>query len=124
MAEQRESSPRKRIAPRQQLAAGSSRDRPATSPASFQRQASVANRSGQLRFASQSDSDMEVIILVRSKTDPSVAETITVANPSDKLLGFLSNMEDSAKTARQLDVAQLRRRVEYRLDVDSDAKTR
>ncbi|MDA8562902.1 trypsin-like peptidase domain-containing protein [Mariniblastus sp.] len=98
MAGQRSSSPRKHIAPRRQLAAGSSRDRLSTSPASFQR---------------QSDSDMEVIILVRSKTDPSVAETITVSDPSDKLLGYLGDMGESGKTPRQLDIAQLRRRIEY-----------
>ena len=109
MADQRPSSPLKRITPRQQLAAGSSLSRPAMSPANFQR---------------ESDSDMEVIILVRSKTDPSVAETITVTDPSEKLLNYLGDMGISGKTPRQLDIAQLRKRIEYPQDAVYDGKWR
>ena len=124
MADQRKSSPRKRIAPRQQLAS-------ASSPANFQRQVNASgsntlssNTLGRPRSqsGSRSDSDMEVIILVRSKTDSNVAETITVANPSKKLLNYLGEMGNSGRTHRQLDIAQLRKRIDYSQPVDRAEK--
>jgi len=111
MANQRQSVPRKRITPRQQLVAGTSNDRPLGSPAIYQPSVGAPVRTA---AGSHSNSDMEVLILVRSKTDPSVAETITVANPSDKLLNLLGQMGSDAQTPRQLDIAQLRKRVDYR----------
>ena len=121
MAGQRSSSPRKRITPRQQLATGSALSRPATSHASFQRQPHASGQSGS---NSRPDSDMEVIILVRSKTDPSVTETITVANPSEKLLNYLGDMGSLGKKPRQLDIAQMRKRIEYPKDVVYNGKWR
>ncbi len=121
MAGQRSSIPRKRITPRQQLVAGSSLSRPATSRASFQRQ---SNAAGHPHGIGRPDSDMEVIILVRSKTDPSVTETITVSDPSEKLLSYLGNMGSLGKTSRQLDIAQMRKRIEYPKDAVYSGKWR
>ncbi len=55
--------------------------------------------------------DMEVIILVRSKSDPTVSDTITVQDPSPELLAYLNQMQASNQEARRLDVARLRQRV-------------
>jgi hypothetical protein len=54
---------------------------------------------------------MEVIILVRSKSDPTVSDTITVQDPSPELLAYLNQMQASNQEARRLDVARLRQRV-------------
>ena len=60
-------------------------------------------------------SDMEVIIIVRSKSDPSQTEAITVSHPSAQLLGYLDSMQASASASqpRQIDVAQLRKRIAF-----------
>ena len=53
--------------------------------------------------------DKEVIIIVRSKSDPSHAEAITVSDPTPELLEYLQNMQSSKPEERQLDVARLRK---------------
>ncbi|MFK7769179.1 MAG: trypsin-like peptidase domain-containing protein [Mariniblastus sp.] len=57
---------------------------------------------------SNSGSDKEVIIIVRSKTDPSRAEAITVSDPTPQLLNYLDNMQDGNAKSRQLNMARLR----------------
>lgn len=116
IANQRKASPRTRIVPRQQLVGGSPNARPANSQASYQPDRAGPERHRSTVASDSTNSDMEVIILVRSKTDPSIADTITVADPSDQLLGFLSEMQRTAQAPRQLDFAQLRKRGEYQPD--------
>lgn len=113
MATQQEAGPRTRITPRQQLVGGSSNARPQNSPASYQFERGGFAGNRPTGTSDSSDSDMEVIILVRSKTNPSIADTITVADPSDQLLDFLGEMGTASKTPRQLDIAQLRKRIRY-----------
>ena len=108
LSNQNKIGPRTRIAPRQRLASSSAADRPAASPASYQ-----ADQTRSSRASDSAHSDMEVLILVRSKTDPSVSETITVTDPSDQLLGYLQGMQPASNSPRQLDIAQLRKRVQY-----------
>ena len=50
--------------------------------------------------------DMEVIILVRSTSDPSRTETITIQDPTPQLLDYLGDMNTAR--LKQLDVARLR----------------
>jgi thiol-disulfide isomerase/thioredoxin len=57
--------------------------------------------------------EMEVIILVRSKSDPSKTQAITVSRPSPQLLDFLGNMPAATASTRQIDVAQLRKRIAF-----------
>lgn len=55
--------------------------------------------------------DKEVIILVRSKSNPSQSQTITIDDPTPKLLDYLGAMEQSVQDqrhSRNLDVARLR----------------
>lgn len=60
------------------------------------------------RAGSNVDADREVIIIVRSKTNPTHAEAITVSHPSHELLNYLDTMQDGISQPRQLDVARLR----------------
>lgn len=53
-------------------------------------------------------SDREVLIIVRSKDDASPAQTITLANPSHRLIDYLQNMPPVKSEVRQLDVANFR----------------
>ena len=87
------------------------------------RLARIESRPGSLRTASlgsqrtpvswnrgqshaSAESDKEVIILVRSKSDPSQTETITIGDPTPKLLDYLESM--NSPTPRNVDVARLR----------------
>ncbi len=54
------------------------------------------------------NNEMEVIIIVRSKTNPSHAEAITVSHPSPQLLNYLGNMQTTGIQSREIDVANLR----------------
>ena len=112
IAGQRQNTPRTRITPRQQLVSGSPRVRPPGSRASHQIGRGAREN---IRQNEVGDSDMEVIILVRSKSDPSIADTITVADPGDELLNYLGEMKDASKSPRKLDMAQLRKRGVYDL---------
>ncbi len=58
-------------------------------------------------------SEMEVIIIVRAKSDPTRTDAITVARPSEQLLDYLANMKASVASSRELDAAQLRRRIAF-----------
>ena len=51
--------------------------------------------------------DREVIIIVRSKSDPARADAITVSDPTPGLLDYLDGMQANS-APRQLDVARLR----------------
>ena len=53
--------------------------------------------------------DREVIIIVRSKSDPQRTEAITISHPSGQLLEYLGTMQNSESQPRQLDVAELRK---------------
>ena len=56
-----------------------------------------------------SASEQEVIIIVRSKTDPAQAQAITVSDPGPKLLNYLKTMNSNgSRSTRQLDMAQMR----------------
>lgn len=52
--------------------------------------------------------DTEVIIFVRSKSNPGQAQAITVSHPSVKLLRYLDSMQASNAQPREIDVAELR----------------
>lgn len=52
------------------------------------------------------DSDQEVIITVRSKTNPADSRTITISNPTPKLLDYLGGMEGTE--SRSLKMAEYR----------------
>lgn len=54
-------------------------------------------------------SDMEVLIIVRSKSDPSRTQTITVSDPGPKLLEYLDSMQARPK---RIAVAELREGIE------------
>jgi len=55
------------------------------------------------------ESDQEVIIIVRSKSNPAQAQAITVSDPGPRLLDYLKTMEgSSARAPRKLDMAQMR----------------
>lgn len=56
-----------------------------------------------------SENDREVIIIVRSKSNPSRAETITVSDPTTGLLKYLDTMHSQVSGQRRLDVARLRK---------------
>ncbi|MDG1875140.1 MAG: trypsin-like peptidase domain-containing protein [Mariniblastus sp.] len=51
--------------------------------------------------------DQEVIIIIRSKSNPNRAETITVEDPTPKLLNYLSRMNEQPQS-RRFDEANLR----------------
>ncbi len=53
--------------------------------------------------------DSEVIIIVRSKSDPQRTEAITISHPSGQLLEYLGTMQNSESQPRLLDVAELRK---------------
>jgi len=80
------------------------------------RRASAANGLGRTPVSwgrpartANSESDQEVIIIVRSKSDPAEAQAITVSDPGPKLLDYLKTMESNgARATRQLDMAQMR----------------
>ena len=52
-------------------------------------------------------SEKEVIIIVRSKTDPRLTESITVSDPTPRLLNYLKTMS-GVDQRRRVDVANLR----------------
>ena len=52
-------------------------------------------------------SDMEVVITVRSKSDPQDSRTITISDPTPKLLDYLDGM--SGDESRSLKMAQYRK---------------
>ena len=54
------------------------------------------------------NSDREVIITVRSKSDPENSRTITISDPTPKLLDYLDGMQEDE--SRSLKFAQYRRR--------------
>ena len=53
-------------------------------------------------------SDQEVLIIIRSKDDSQTAQTITLSNPSHRLVDYLQNMPPEKSEVRQLDVADFR----------------
>ena len=73
---------------------------------------SSQNRRNQVRTnlpANAADSEQEVIIIVRSKTDSRQAQTITVSDPSPQLLQYLNTMKQPESGKKlQLDMAQMR----------------
>ena len=54
------------------------------------------------------DSGSEVLIIVRSKDDQGTAKTITLQNPSHRLIDYLENMPPVKSEVRQLDAANYR----------------
>ncbi len=54
------------------------------------------------------DSDKEVLIIIRSKNDAVAAKTITLSNPSHRLIDYLQNMPPVKSEVRQLNVAEYR----------------
>jgi hypothetical protein len=46
------------------------------------------------------DSNQEVIIIVRSKSDPRIRESITIDNPTNQLLDYLSQMKTEREPAQ------------------------
>lgn len=54
--------------------------------------------------------DKEIIILVRSKSDPSQTKSITIENPGPALLDYLDSMNTGQR--RQMELARLRKRSE------------
>ena len=60
------------------------------------------------RPQSTGDADQEVIILIRSKSDPNRAQTITISQPTPQLLNYLGTMKSNVSGTRQLDIARLR----------------
>ncbi len=54
------------------------------------------------------DSDKEVLIIIRSKDDSIAAKTITLSNPSHRLIDYLQNMPPVNSEVRQLNVAEYR----------------
>ena len=72
-------------------------------PAPVRDSRSRNSRSGNSKF------EQEVIIIVRSKTDPGDAQAITVSDPGPQLLDYLKTMKSQgARATRQLDMAQMR----------------
>lgn len=70
------------------------------------------------------ESDKEVIIIVRSRTNPGDTQAITVSHPSPELLQYLDSMQPaSISEPRHLDVAQLRKRIPFEgLEIRSDTE--
>ncbi len=60
-----------------------------------------------LRSGTQSN-DMEVILIVRSKADPTRTEAITLADPSPQLLKYLEKVGNRQSGESRIDIAQLR----------------
>ena len=102
-------SARTRIQPRRQSALNAGDARPRQTRVGLQTNGAPNSRG---QYGSRASADMEVIILVRSKSNPSISDTITVQNPGPKLLDYLGQMNASTTDSRQLDIAQLRQRVE------------
>lgn len=53
-------------------------------------------------------SDREVIIMVRSKSDPNQTETIIVSDPTPRLLDYLDTMSQDATETRSVGIARMR----------------
>ena len=60
------------------------------------------------QVASANSSDMEVILIVRSKSDPTRTEAITLSDPSQKLLRYLEKVGNQQTGKSRIDMAQLR----------------
>ncbi len=58
--------------------------------------------------AAPEPSDMEVIIIVRSKSTPAQTQAITVSHPTAELLDYLDSMQVSNVQPKEIDVAELR----------------
>ncbi len=58
--------------------------------------------------ASPDPADMEVIIIVRSKSSPAQSQAITVSHPTEELLDYLELMQVSSAQPKEIDVAELR----------------
>ena len=84
----------------------------------FPRRGSVPRPSGRSSLVSlrgedassgdQLESDREVLIIIRSKDDSQDAKTITLSNPSHRLVDYLQNMPPVKSEVRQLNVADYR----------------
>jgi hypothetical protein len=54
------------------------------------------------------DYDHEVLIIMRSKDDREPAKTITIDNPSHKLMDYLDNLTPQERTERAFNLARFR----------------
>ncbi len=66
----------------------------------------VSLRSDAPSNANSIDGNSEVLIIVRSKDDSGMAKTITLPNPSHRLIDYLQNMPPVKSTVRQIDAAK------------------
>lgn len=90
------------------LVARSEPEFPKSMPRSPGRTSLASLRSDALGNANSVDSAKEVLIIVRSKDDTIAAKTITLSNPSHRLIDYLQNMPPVKSTVRQLNVADHR----------------
>jgi|GEM_PF-1881932 len=68
----------------------------------------VSLRGEDLPRGNSINSDQEVLIIVKSKDDSVAAKTITLSNPSHRLIDYLQNMQPVKSEVRQLNVADYR----------------
>lgn len=94
-----------RIRPGSSVTGSSQTTRPGYTPVRFDAHAGAV--------AQQAESDKEVVILIRSKSDPTHVEAISIADPGEELLEYLGEMHADQSRSRHLNVAQLRKRIEY-----------
>ena len=71
------------------------------------RLASAPANSG--RRTNGNDSEFEVIVLVRSKQDPSQMETITIKNPDQDTVRWLNSQRSGSQAGRMADMPDLKR---------------
>ena len=81
---------------------------PLSVPRSNGRTTLVSLQSDRTRSGNRVDSDKEVLIIIRSKDDAIAAKTITLSNPSHRLVDYLQNMPPVKSEVRQLDAADYR----------------
>ena len=81
---------------------------PREAPGATSPRASLASRVNNVSFEQpvNSSSDREVVITVRSKSNPLDSKTITISDPTPKLLDYLGSME--GEESRTLKMAQYR----------------
>ena len=81
---------------------------PSSVPSSNGRTSLVSLQGDRNSSGNRVDSGKEVLIIIRSKDDAIAAKTITLSNPSHRLVDYLQNMPPVKSEVRQLDVAQYR----------------
>ena len=69
---------------------------------------SLGNQSGSQEGSRLADYEREVLIIVRSKDDSAPAKTITIDNPSHKLVNYLNKLTPPKRSKREFEMARFR----------------